>query len=58
MQAAISYITRLSKRNKRWAMKKFADFLPVPSDNDLTGERLFELFQRSITAQFQPHKAA
>jgi hypothetical protein len=58
MQAAISYITRLSKRNKKWALKKFSDFLPAPSEGDLTGERLFELFQRSIAAQFQAHKAA
>ena len=58
MQAAIAYITRHSKRNKKWALKKFRDFLPVPGNDDLTSERLFELFQRSIAAQFQAHKAA
>ena len=58
MQAAIAYITRHSKRNKKWALKKFADFLPAPSERDLTGERLFELFQRSVALQFSAHRAA
>jgi hypothetical protein len=58
MQAAMSYITRHSKRNKKWALKKFGDFLPVPSKEDLTAARLFELFQRSVTAQFQTDKTA
>lgn len=58
MQAAIAHITRYSKRNKTWALKKFAPFLPAPSKEDLTSERLFELFQQSVTAQFQAHKTA
>jgi len=58
MQAAICHITRYSKRNKSWALKKFHDFLPVPGEADLTSERLFERFQRSIAVQFQAHKAA
>lgn len=58
MQAAISYITRHSKRNKKWALKKFGDFLPVPSKQDLTDARLYELFQQSIATQFQEHKSA
>ena len=58
MQAAISHITRHSNRNKKWALKKFGDFLPVPSDEDLTAERLFELFQQSIATQFCAHKMA
>jgi hypothetical protein len=58
MQAAISHITRHSKRNKQWALKKFGDFLPVPNKDDLTGQRLFELFQDSIQTQFQGYKAA
>ncbi len=58
MQATMAYITRRSKRNKKWALNKFADFLPEPSERDLTGERLFELFQRSVAKQFSTHKAA
>lgn len=58
MQAAIAYITRLSKRNKKWALKKFGDFLPVASKEDLTEERLFELFQQSIAPQLRGHKTA
>jgi hypothetical protein len=58
MQAAISHITRYSKRNKKWALKKFGDFLPAPSERDISSERLCELFQRSIAVQFQAHKAA
>lgn len=58
MQAAMSYITRHSKRNKKWALKKFRDFLPVPSNDDLNSQRLFELYQRSIASQFQGHRAA
>ena len=58
MQAAISYITRRSKRNKRWALKKFRDFLPVPNEADLTNQRLFELYQHSVSVQFQGDKAA
>jgi len=58
MQAAIAYITRNSKRNKKWALGKFGDFLPVPSQDDLTGERLFELFQRSVVPQLKPQGTA
>jgi hypothetical protein len=58
MQAAIRHISRYSKRNKKWALEKFRDFLPVPGEADLTSERLFELYQRSIAVQFQAHKAA
>ena len=58
MQAAIFYITRRSKRNKQWALKKFRDFLPMPNKEDLTSHRLFELYQRSVASQFQGHKAA
>jgi hypothetical protein len=58
MHAAITHITRHSKRNKKWALKKFGDFLPVPTAEDLTRERLFELFQRSMAVQFQGHKEA
>jgi hypothetical protein len=58
MQAAIAYITRHTKRNKAWALRKFADFLPVPSAEDLTSERLYALFQTSIAKQFQEDRAA
>lgn len=58
MQAAMSHITRHSKRNKKWALRKFGDFLPVSTSGDLTNERLFELFQESIAAQFRTDKAA
>lgn len=53
MQAAINHITRHSNRNKKWALKKFRDFLPVPNEQALTSERLFREFQLSIAKQFR-----
>ena len=58
MQAALAYIIRQSKRNKKWALKKFGDFLPTSDKDDLTSDRLFKLFQISIAAQFQADRAA
>lgn len=51
MQSMLAFVTRNSKRNRGWAMKKFRDFLPVSSKNMLTEERLFQLFRESVQAQ-------
>ncbi len=58
LQAAMSFITRTSKRNKAWALKKFREFLPIPTENDITAERLYELFQGSVNAQLHAQKDA
>jgi hypothetical protein len=40
-------ISRHTKRNKKWALKKFGEFLPVPSDEDLTSFlSFFSVLQR------------
>jgi hypothetical protein len=51
MQSMLAFVTRRSKRNRGWAMKKFKDFLPVSSTSMLTEERLFQLFRESTQAQ-------
>ena len=58
MQAAIAFVIRHSKRNKKWALDKFREFLPVARDSDITAERLFELFQRSVNAQLRGPESA
>jgi hypothetical protein len=51
MQSMLAFVTRNSKRNRGWAMKKFKDFLPVSNENMLSEERLFQLFRESTNAQ-------
>jgi hypothetical protein len=52
MQAMLAFVARNSNRNRGWAMKKFADFLPVANEFSLTAERLFHLYKQSIERQF------
>jgi hypothetical protein len=52
MQSMLAFVTRNSKRNRGWAMKKFADFLPVANEFSFTEERLFHLYKQSIERQF------
>lgn len=51
MQAMLAFVTRNSKRNRGWAMKKFGDFLPARNENTFNEDRLLQLFRESTHAQ-------
>jgi hypothetical protein len=50
-QSMLAFVTRNSKRNRGWAMKKFGNFLPASSGNTFNEDRLFQLFRESTDAQ-------
>lgn len=52
MHSMLKFISRTSGRNTRWALTKFADFLPVEHEEKwLNTDHLNELYRRSVMQQ-------
>jgi hypothetical protein len=52
MQTLNAFINRHSKRNRKWVIDKFAEFLPKRHELGFTRDTLLQLYRESATKQF------